>query len=215
MKLITEINEDVQTLVEEHDGKKHMFVEGIFIQTNVQNKNNRYYDKRIVAPVIESYIENYVKKDRAVGQLGHPSTPGMDLDKISHKIISLKEHGNNYEGKAQIIDTPSGNIARTLIEANVKLGTSTRGAGSLRESQGIKYVQNDFVLFSAGDLVFDPSAPDAFLTAVMESKEWIFESGIWKEAQIESTQKQIKKLSSKQLVETQAKLFEQFLKSIK
>lgn len=216
MKLITEVVEDINILTEEtKDGKKTHFIEGIFLQSNLQNRNGRVYPKEVMAKEVERYNESYVKSNRALGELGHPDGPSINLDRVSHMIVSLKEDGDNYIGKAKLMDTPMGNIAKGLIEGGAKLGVSSRGMGTLKTNKdGINEVQNDFYLATAADIVADPSAPDAFVQGIMENKEWIVVNGIWTEQQCDMTKRYIKKASRKDLEEAKLRVFESFLNRV-
>lgn len=215
MKLITEVVEDINILTEETNGKKTHFIEGIFLQSNLQNRNGRVYPKEIMQKEVERYNESYVKSNRALGELGHPDGPSINLDRVSHMIVSLREDGDNYIGKAKLMDTPMGNIAKGLIEGGAKLGVSSRGMGTLKPNkEGINEVQGDFYLATAADIVADPSAPDAFVQGIMENKEWIVVNGIWTEQQCDMTKRYIKKASKKELEESKLRVFESFLNRV-
>ena len=170
MKLITESIEDIQILTEEKDGKKTLYIEGVFLQSEIKNRNGRIYPFDVLNKEVERYSEEYVKAGRALGELGHPDGPTVNLDRVSHKITSLKAEGNNFMGKARILDTPMGTIAKSLLGEGVKLGVSSRGMGSLKEDNGVKYVSDDFMLATADDIVADTSAPDAFVYGIMVGK---------------------------------------------
>ena len=214
MKLIKEISQDIQYLQESAEGgKRGIFIEGIFMQADKQNKNGRIYPKGIMEKEIERF-QNLIQEKRSLGELGHPPNPTINLDKVSHLITNLKFEGNNIFGKAKILDTPMGKIAQNFIEEGVRLGVSSRGLGSLKEKDGINEVQDDFHLATV-DIVADPSAPDAFVQGIMESAEWILENGIWKPMQIEKAKQEIKKTSRKDLEARKLKIFEEFLGSIK
>lgn len=217
MKLISEAIEEIAVICEESKdtGSKNYFIEGIFLQGNMQNRNRRYYDVNILEREVHKYNENFVGTGRALGELGHPDGPNINLDRVSHKIISLTREGNNFIGKAKLLETPMGKIAKNLLDEGVKLGVSSRGLGSLEEKNGIHYVKDDFMLATAADIVADPSAPDAFVNGIMEGKEWVWQNGRLAEAQISQMQTYIKNAPSKsQLIERQAQVFEQFLKSL-
>lgn len=215
MKLITEVVEDINILTEETNGKKTHFIEGIFLQSNLQNRNGRVYPKEVMAKEVERYNESYVKANRALGELGHPDGPSINLDRVSHMIVSLKEDGDNYIGKAKLMDTPMGNIAKGLIEGGAKLGVSSRGMGTLKQNKdGINEVQDDFYLATAADIVADPSAPDAFVQGIMEGKEWVVVNGVWMEQQCDMTKRYIKKASKKELEEAKLRVFESFLNRV-
>jgi len=216
MKLITEINEEVQILTEEaEDGKKNFFIEGIFMQAEQKNRNGRMYPVGILAKEATRYIQEYVNKNRAYGELGHPDGPTINLERVSHMIKELRQEGNNFYGKAKIMDTPYGNIVKNLISEGACVGVSTRGMGSLVErNDGVKVVKDDFYLATAADIVADPSAPDAFVRGIMESKEWIWDNGIIKEVQIAEYKKAIQKTSKKDLEENMIKTFSNFLSKL-
>ena len=176
MKLITEEIEKVELIVEEKNGKKNLFIEGIFLQANKPNRNKRLYEMNILEKEVKRYNENFVQKGRALGELGHPDGPTVNLDRVSHKITMLERKGDNFVGKAKILETPMGKIASNLLSEGVSLGVSSRGVGSLKPtSEGYSLVGEDFMLATAADIVADPSAPDAFVQGVMEGKEWVWE----------------------------------------
>ena len=216
MKLIKELNEDLQFIVEESsdNGKKSLFIEGVFLQADLKNRNGRMYPKEIMAKEVNRYVKEQVNTKRAYGELGHPEGPNINLDRVSHMIVSLREDGNNWIGRAKILDTPMGNIASSLIKEGAGLGVSSRGLGTLKEVNGINEVQDDFMLATAADIVADPSAPDAYIQGIMESKEWLFVKGVWQDREIEETKNLIKKTSSRNLSETKVKAFEAFLDKI-
>jgi hypothetical protein len=216
MKLIKELNEDLQFIVEESsdNGKKSLFIEGVFLQANLKNRNGRMYPKEIMAKEVNRYIKEQVSTKRAYGELGHPEGPNINLDRVSHMIVSLREDGNNWIGRAKILDTPMGNIASSLIKEGAGLGVSARGLGTLKEVNGINEVQDDFMLATAADIVADPSAPDAYIQGIMEGKEWVFVKGVWQDREIEETKNLIKKTSSRNLSEAKVKAFEAFLDKI-
>jgi hypothetical protein len=216
MKLITEINEEVQILTEEaEDGKKNFFIEGIFMQAEQKNRNGRMYPVGILAKEATRYIQEYVNKNRAYGELGHPDGPTINLERVSHMIKELRQEGNNFYGKAKIMDTPYGNIVKNLISEGACVGVSTRGMGSLVErNDGVKVVKDDFYLATAADIVADPSAPDAFVRGIMEEREWIWDNGIIKEVQIAEYKKAIQKTSKKDLEENMIKTFTNFLSKL-
>jgi hypothetical protein len=212
MKLITEKVEDVKYLVEEKEGKKNYYIEGVFLQSEVENKNHRIYPKSVLQRECARYNKDYIREDRAVGELGHPDSPNINLDRVSHKIISLKEDGNNFIGKAKIIDTPYGKIVKSLMDEGIKIGVSSRGMGSLKAIKEAQMVQDDYYLATAADIVADPSAPDACVRGIMKNKEWIYENGIIKAADIEAMRTDILRASRKQLEEVTLINFEKFLK---
>jgi len=216
MKLIREEIESVDFIVEERNGKKHMYIEGIFLQGNICNRNGRMYQMEGLRKEVQRYTENHINSGRALGELGHPDGPTVNLDRVSHKIISLKEDGNNFIGKAKILSTPMGNIAKSLIGEGVKLGVSSRGIGSLKQTrEGVNIVGDDFMLATAADIVADPSAPDAFVEGIMEGKEWVWDGGILREQTAKKTYKQINTLVTQgQLDEKKLDLFNNFLNNL-
>jgi len=214
MRLIKELTEDVQYILEEKDGKKELFIEGVFLQSNLKNRNGRVYPKEIMAKEVARYTEDCINKNRALGELGHPDGPTVNLDRVSHMIVSLKEDGDNWVGKAKVLDTPMGKIAAGLIEAGCQLGVSSRGLGSIREKSGISEVQDDFMLATAADIVSDPSAPDAFVQGIMESREWVMVDGIWQGREMEKAQEIIKEASSHELEATKMAVFSSFLNKV-
>jgi len=214
MKLITESIEDIQILTEEKDGKKTLYIEGVFLQSEIKNRNGRIYPFDVLQKEVERYSEEYVKAGRALGELGHPDGPTVNLDRVSHKITSLKAEGNNFMGKARILDTPMGTIAKSLLGEGVKLGVSSRGMGSLKEENGVKYVSDDFMLATAADIVADPSAPDAFVNGIMEGKEWVWEGGLLRERQIQEMKKEIDNASKVELEEKMLQAFDKFLSNL-
>lgn len=216
MKLITELNEDVKCIVEEKEGQKKFFITGPFIQTEQQNRNGRIYGRSIMEKEVKRYNEQYVNTNRALGELGHPDGPSINLDRVSHKIVSLKQEGNDFIGKAEILGTPMGVIARNLLESGVRLGVSTRGMGSVAQKNGVTYVQDDFHLATAADIVADPSAPDAFVQGIMEGVEWVWDNGILKQQQIEAYKEEVdSRVGKKDYEETAIKVFEHFLSSLR
>ena len=216
MKLIREEIEQVEVIVESRNGKKNLFIEGVFLQGEIKNRNGRMYPMNTLAREVGRYNENFVQKGRALGELGHPDGPTVNLDRVSHKIVSLKESGNNFIGKAKILSTPMGKIASNLLDEGVKLGVSSRGVGSLNKTnEGYSVVGEDFTLATAADIVADPSAPDAFVDGIMEGKSWVWDGGVLREQAAAKTYKQINTLaSSRQLQEKKIKLFQDFLKNL-
>ena len=214
MKLITENIEDINVLVEETNGKKHLYIEGVFLQSEVKNRNGRVYPFNILNREVQRYTEQYVKTGRALGELGHPDGPSVNLDRVSHRIVELRSQGSDFYGKARILETPMGNIAKSLLEEGVKLGVSSRGMGSLEERNGTNYVRDDFMLATAADIVADPSAPDAFVDGIMEGKEWIWENGILREHQIAKYHRYISESNRKNLEERKLKAFGHFLSNL-
>jgi hypothetical protein len=214
MKLITENIEEVQVLVEEKNGKKNLYIEGVFLQSETKNRNGRIYPFDILNREVERYSEEYVRSGRALGELGHPDGPSVNLDRVSHKITELRAEGTNFYGKARILDTPMGKIAKSLLDEGVKLGVSSRGMGSLEERNGVKYVRDDFMLATAADIVADPSAPDAFVQGIMEGKEWVWDNGILKEYQVSEFKKYISESTRRNLEERKLKAFNNFLSNL-
>jgi len=216
MKLIREEIESVEFLVENRNGKKSMYIEGVFLQGDIKNRNGRMYPMETLRKEVGRYNENHVQSGRALGELGHPDTPTVNLDRVSHKIVSLKESGANFIGKAKILGTPMGKIASSLIDEGVKLGVSSRGIGSLREDHtGAKVVGEDFMLATAADIVADPSAPDAFVSGIMEGKEWVWEGGALREQLASHTKRRINTLvDQKRLEEHKIGLFQDFLSNL-
>jgi hypothetical protein len=216
MKLIKEHTEQVNLIVEEKLGKgKEYFIEGVFLQSNLKNRNGRVYPTDVMAKEVKRYSEEYITKNRAFGELGHPDSPTINLDRVCMMIKSLKQEGNNWVGKAKIMDTPYGKIVKNLIDEGAQLGVSSRGMGSLTQKNGVSVVGNDFMLATAADIVADPSAPNAFVEGVMESKEWVIVDGKFVERDLREAQALIRKTSSKNLQEAKLKLFASFLEKIK
>ena len=213
MKLITEEISSVKFITEGKGAKKKMYIEGVFLQGDIKNRNGRMYPVNTLAKEVGRYNESFVKKGRALGELGHPEGPTVNLDRVSHKITSLRQEGNNFIGKAQLLETPMGKIAKSLISEGVTLGVSSRGVGSLKEdNKGCKVVGEDFMLATAADIVADPSAPDAFVSGIMEGKEWVWEGGILREQLARQTEKRINTLvDQKALEEHKLNLFNDFL----
>mgnify|MGYP006251750731 FL=1 len=191
MKLITEQIEEVKFLTEDNNGKKNHYIQGVFLQGEIKNRNGRVYPIDILEREVSRYTTENISKNRALGELGHPEGPTVNLDRASHKIESLVREGNNYIGKAKLLDTPMGQIAKSLLDEGVSLGVSSRGVGSLREMGGANYVRDDYQLATAADIVADPSAPDAFVEGIMEGKEWVWDNGLLKEQEISSIKKGI------------------------
>ena len=216
MKLIREEIESVEFLVEQKNGKKSMYIEGVFLQGNIKNRNGRMYPMETLRREVGRYNENHIQSGRALGELGHPEGPTVNLDRVSHKIVSLKESGSNFIGKAKILNTPMGKIASSLIEEGVKLGVSSRGVGSLQQTkEGFAVVGEDFMIATAADIVADPSAPDAFVSGIMEGKEWVWDGGILREKFATKTYKQINTLvDQKKLDEQKLNLFSDFLSNL-
>jgi hypothetical protein len=215
MKLIREEIEDVRVLTEETEGGgKNMFIEGVFMQADLENKNRRRYPEKVMRTEVARYNKDLVEKKRAYGELGHPSGPTINLERVSHMITSLKMEGTNVMGKAKIMDTPYGNIVKSLINEGACLGVSSRGMGSLVERRGVMEVQDDFYLATAADIVADPSAPDAYVQGIMEGVEWVWENGILKAHQLEEMKEEIEQATrSRQLEEKKIEVFERLLKT--
>lgn len=218
MKLVTEINEEIKfnVLEEEGTGKKSHFIEGIFLQGDIKNRNGRMYPSETLAKEVQRYNEEYVKQNRAYGELGHPNGPTINLERVSHMIKDLKQEGSNFVGKAKILDTPYGNIVKNLMDEGARLGVSSRGMGTIKERNGMNVVQDDFMLATAADIVADPSAPQAFVNGVMEGVEWVYDaaSGNFKSMTVLEDIKEIGKRDVKKLHEQTLKLFDKFLKTL-
>ena len=208
MKLFCDLNENIQVLTEEPaPGQKNYFIEGIFLQGNITNRNKRRYPMETLQKEVFRYNDNFVKQKRAFGELGHPEGPTINLERVSHMITDLRQEGSNFIGRAKIMDTPYGKIVKNLIDEGAKLGVSSRGMGSLEERNGVNVVKDDFQLATAADIVADPSAPEAFVRGIMEGKEWIWESGRLVEKDIEQIKKDIRKTSSRHLEEAKMNAF--------
>ena len=217
MKLITEIVDDdkIEILVEESkNGKKDYYIKGIFMQAEQKNRNGRVYPKEVLAREVEKYSDKYIKQNRAFGELGHPDGPIINLERVSHMIKELKPDGNNFVGKAKLMDTPYGKIAKNLISEGAKLVGSSRGMGSLKPTKGTNIVQDDFYLATAADIVADPSAPEAFVQGVMESKDWVWDNGVIKEREIEAYKKEVNRAKLKELEEAKLKVFKSFISKL-
>ena len=215
MKLIREEIETAKvTITEGKNGKKNHFIEGVFLQGEIKNRNGRMYPISTLQREAKAYNSKYIEKGRALGELGHPDGPTINLDRVSHLITSLKQEGNNYVGKARLLDTPMGNIAKNLIDEGVKLGVSSRGLGTIRERDGVKVVMDDFMLATAADIVADPSAPDAFVNGIMEGKEWIYNNGAVQEQTVEQIKKRIDNAALNQMEEVKLSAFNQFLQQL-
>jgi hypothetical protein len=214
MKLIRELTESVQYITEEKDGKKTLYIEGPFLVAEAVNKNKRMYKEETMRNEVNRYSEEYINKNRAFGELGHPDTPSINLDRVSHLIVGLRQEGHAWIGKAKILETPMGNIARNLIEGGAQLGVSSRGMGSLKMENGINVVQGDFHLATAADIVADPSAPGAFVQGIMEGKEWMMVNGVWTEYQYEEAKQEIKQASRKDIEKVSLRIWESFVKKL-
>jgi hypothetical protein len=214
MRLIAEEITQVEFLSEEKEGKKNHFIEGVFLQAELQNKNGRKYPVKTLEREVAKYDEHHIKKGRALGELGHPDGPSINLDRVSHKIESLRQEGNNFIGRAKILETPMGNIAKNLINEGVRLGVSSRGMGSLKKEEGCNVVCDDFMLATAADIVADPSAPDAFVDGIMEGKEWVWDNGILKESAVAQIKQEIDEATLINIQERKVSAFSKFLKSL-
>ena len=211
MKLITETIENIQVLEEERNGKKLLYIEGVFLQSELKNRNGRMYPFETLNREVERYNEEYVKSKRALGELGHPDGPTINLDRVSHRITELRVEGKNFYGKAQILDTPMGKIAKSLLGEGVQLGVSSRGMGSIDKTENVSVVRDDFMLTTAADIVADPSAPDAFVNGIMEGKEWVWSNGILKETEVAKYKGIMDASARQELEEKTLKVFEDFL----
>lgn len=219
MKLITEYREDgfeTTTITEEKNGEKQHYIKGIFMQAEVVNRNKRIYPIENLAKEVERYNKEYIQKNGAYGELGHPKGPNINLDRASHLIKELKQDGNDFMGKAKIINTPNGNIVKSLIDEGARIGVSSRGMGSIIKStkRNVDVIHDDFHLITAADIVADPSAPDAFVNGIMENKEWVWDNGVWMESELERIKKEIEKGSSKEIEEIITKSFRQLMESM-
>ena len=216
MKLITEEISSVKFITEGKGAKKKMYIEGVFLQGNLKNRNGRMYPVDTLAKEVGRYSESFINKGRALGELGHPDGPTVNLDRVSHKITQLRQEGNNFVGKAQLLETPMGKIAKSLINEGVTLGVSSRGIGTLKEDRdGLKVVGEDFQLATAADIVADPSAPDAFVSGIMEGKEWVWDGGTLREQFVDETKKRINTLvDQRALEEHKLNLFNDFLSNL-
>ena len=214
MKLITEAIENIQVLEEEKNGKKLLYIEGVFLQSELKNRNGRMYPFETLNREVGRYNEEYVKSNRALGELGHPDGPTVNLDRVSHKIVELRAEGTNFMGNAQILDTPMGQIARSLLKEGVQLGVSSRGMGSIDKREDCSIVQDDFMLTTAADIVADPSAPDAFVNGIMEGKEWVWHNGILKETEVAKYKGVMDASSRQELEEKTLKVFNDFLSKL-
>jgi len=216
MILITEVMDEnsIEFITEDNNGKKSHYIKGVFMQAEQKNRNGRVYPKAVLDEQVNKYITNYVDQNRAFGELGHPDGPVVNLERVSHMIKELKQDGNNWVGKAKIMDTPYGKIVKNLIDEGAKLGVSSRGMGSLKNVRGTNVVQDDFYLATAADIVADPSAPEAFVEGVMEGKEWVWNNGVIKERELESIRNKLTKVKRNQLEETKLNLFKTFLSKL-
>ena len=214
MKLIVEHIEDIELLTEEKDGKEYTYIQGVFLQGDIKNRNGRVYPMPVLQREVTNYNENFVQKSRALGELGHPDGPTINLDRVSHKIVELYQDGSNYVGKAKLLETPMGQIAKNLLREGVQLGVSSRGVGSLESKAGSNYVRDDFMLTTAADIVADPSAPDAFVNGIMEGKEWIWNNGAFKEAELQQVKEDLERVSRGELEGKILEGFERLLSNL-
>lgn len=215
MKLIAEEIESVEILTEEKNGKKTLYISGPFLQAEVVNRNKRFYPLETMVNEVSRYNKSFTEKGRALGELGHPDGPSINLDRVSHKIVSLTQEGNNFIGKAQILSTPMGKIAESLLSEGVKLGVSSRGMGSIKNVDGVNHVGEDFMLATAADIVADPSAPDAFVDGIMEGKEWVWEGNVLREMKCNEVKKSINNLVDQEILEAnKLRLFADFLSNL-
>ena len=215
MKLISEEIVEVQFITEESSGKKSHFIEGVFLQSDIRNRNGRMYPFDTLNREVSKYNEGYIQRGRALGELGHPDGPTINLDRVSHKIVSLRAEGKNFIGKAKLLETPMGKIAKNLLDEGVKLGVSSRGLGSIEKRGDTNIVKDDFMLSTAADIVADPSAPDAFVEGIMEGTEWVWNNGIWQHSDLERAKHHIESSSMNDLTERKLKVFESFLRNLK
>jgi len=214
MKLISEEVQNAEYLVEENNGKKEYKIRGVFLQSEIKNRNGRVYPREILVREVNRYTKEFINKNRAFGELGHPDGPTVNLERVCHMVKSLKQDGKDFIGEAKIMDTPYGKIVKGLIDEGAQLGVSSRGMGSLIQRNGVNYVKDDFYLATAADIVADPSAPDAFVEGIMESKEWVWDNGVLKEKDIESWKNQVRTARQRSLEEAKLKVFESFLKKL-
>ncbi len=215
MKLIAEEIESVEIVTEEKNGKKNLYITGPFLQAEVVNRNKRFYPLETMVNEVNRYNSSFTDKGRALGELGHPDGPSINLDRVSHKIVSLTQEGNNFIGKAQILSTPMGKIAESLLSEGVKLGVSSRGMGSIKNVDGVNHVGEDFMLATAADIVADPSAPDAFVDGIMEGKEWVWEGNVLREMKCNEVKKSINNMVDQEILEAnKLRLFADFLSNL-
>ena len=214
MKLISEEVASAEYLIEEKNGKKEYKIKGVFLQSNIKNRNGRVYPREILVREVNRYTKEFINKNRAFGELGHPDGPTVNLERVCHMVKSLTPDGDNFIGEAKIMDTPYGKIVKGLIDEGAQLGVSSRGMGSIINRNGINFVKDDFYLATAADIVADPSAPDAFVEGIMESREWVWDNGVLKQVDIESWKKTIQEARQRSLEEKKLKVFESFLKKL-
>jgi len=211
MKLISEQINNAEYLVEEKNGKKEYKIRGVFLQSEIKNRNGRVYPREILAREVNRYTKEFINKNRAFGELGHPDGPTVNLERVCHMVKSLTADGKDFIGEAKIMDTPYGKIVKGLIDEGAQLGVSSRGMGSLIQRNGVNYVKDDFYLATAADIVADPSAPDAFVEGIMEAKSWVWDNGVLKEKDIESWKNQVRSAKQRSLEEAKLKVFQSFL----
>ena len=214
MKLIREEINDAQYIVEENEGKKNYSIKGVFLQADIKNRNGRVYPSSVLMKEVKRYNAEFINKNRAFGELGHPEGPTVNLERVSHMIKKLYPEGKNFIGEAKIMDTPYGKIVKSLIDEGAKLGVSSRGMGSLVQKNGQNFVGEDFYLATAADIVADPSAPEAFVQGIMETKEWVWNNGILIEQDVESWKQELIKTKRIELAEKKASIFKDFLSKL-
>ena len=214
MKLISEEVLDAQYIIEENNGKKEYKIRGIFLQSDIKNRNGRIYPVDVLSKEVGRYNKEFVEKKRAFGELGHPDGPTVNLERVSHMITSLKPEGRNFIGEAKVMDTPYGKIVKNLIDEGAQLGVSSRGMGSMKQVNGKNVINNDFYLATAADIVADPSAPDAFVEGIMEGKEWVWDNGVLKSMEIEKYKQVIESTQRRELAEVKARVFKDFLSKV-
>ena len=214
MKLISEEVQNAEYLIEEKNGKKEYKIKGVFLQSNIKNKNGRVYPREILVREVNRYTKEFINKNRAFGEFGHPDGPTVNLERVCHMVKSLTPDGDNFIGEAKIMDTPYVKIVKGLIDEGAQLGVSSRGMGSIINRNGINFVKDDFYLATAADIVADPSAPDAFVEGIMESREWTWDNGILKQVDLEPWKQQVRAAKQRSLEETKLKIFESFLKKL-
>ena len=214
MKLISEEVQNAEYIVEEKNGKKEHKIKGVFLQSEIKNRNGRVYPEAILAREVYRYNKEFINKNRAFGELGHPDGPTVNLDRVSHMVTKLYPDGKNFMGEAKIMDTPMGRIVKSLIDEGAQLGVSSRGMGPLEQRNGANYVKNDFYLATAADIVADPSAPDAFVEGIMEGKEWVWDNGVLKEQDIDALRQEMIRARRGELAEAKASVFKSFLEKL-
>ena len=214
MKLISEEVQNAEYIVEEKNGKKEHKIKGVFLQSEIKNRNGRVYPEAILAREVYRYNKEFINKNRAFGELGHPDGPTVNLDRVSHMVTKLYPDGKNFMGEAKIMDTPMGRIVKSLIDEGAQLGVSSRGMGTLEQRNGANYVKNDFYLATAADIVADPSAPDAFVEGIMEGKEWVWDNVVLKEQDIDALRQEMIRARRGELAEAKASVFKSFLEKL-